>query len=153
MVRHVRTRFIDFQCTSTLLKLHAAVVLDDRGGVGVGHAVAGVAAAEEGLVVVGGELGKAGDELFHRLSLARPPSTNPNQPGLLQVVRQPRSRLVLHLPNNVLTLKTATLFVSLSRPASRIFQYQGLINMHILMAFTYLPVVQQYPICTESSLR
>ena len=58
--------------TTTVLTLHAPIAaphsdVEDRHGVLVGEAVAGVAGAEEGLVVVAGQLGKAWDELLYRL--------------------------------------------------------------------------------------
>ena len=57
----------------------------------MGDAVAGVAVAEEGLVVVLGQLGQAGDHLLHRQlgGLAGPPPPGAHQPRLLQVVLQP----------------------------------------------------------------
>ena len=83
-----------------------------------------VAVAEEGLVVVHGELGQAGDQLLHRhlpqpltgqqgqdrqiynareisstthlaLQLVRPPPAGAHQARLLQVVRQPRPAVIL----------------------------------------------------------
>ena len=61
-------------------------------GVGVeggGGVIAG-AGAEEGLVVVLGQLGQAGDHLLHRQlgGLAGPPPQSAHQPRLLQVILQ-----------------------------------------------------------------
>ena len=61
------------------------VGVEGGGGVLVGHAVAGVAVAEEGLVVVLGQLGQAGDHLLHRQlgGLTGPPPPGAHQPRLL----------------------------------------------------------------------
>ena len=52
-----------------------SVGVEGGGGVLVGHGVAGVAGAEEGLVVVVGQLGQAGHELLHRQVLLWPASS------------------------------------------------------------------------------
>ena len=68
-----------------------SVGVEGRGGVLVGHGVAGVAGAEEGLVVVLRELGQPRHQLLHRQLLhpAGPPPARTDQPRLLQVVLQP----------------------------------------------------------------
>ena len=52
------------------------------------HAVAGVAGAEEGLVVVHGQLLQPGDHLLHRqllLHLAGSPAPCPHQPSVMEL--------------------------------------------------------------------
>ena len=64
-----------------------SVRVEGGAGVLVGHGVAGLAGAEEGLVVVVGQLGQAGHELLHRQVLLWPASSVVTSRGQKDTVR------------------------------------------------------------------